>query len=405
MYRYGIQTVLLGSRFFVVALPGGCKRFSTMAIVAADAADADPFEAAPPAPAGVPRLPPVERDHILTHVSYEGRLFLDQVADDTWQLTCTATHWRYMLHGGRWILEITGNTASAARIGNDGELEETVDVQVEQHTLLVEEAGNPKQYLVENSAPADFKVKSFDVARCSHHEGVYTLSLDGTAAELEITCYCFQRKRGGGLNMFFGMRSLYCSLGFTSYKKQASKWTYTNTHKWETLMNGHFDGDHFIHGNSKCHSADWLEAHSAHMRCLPEPSLSSAAFIKQLLVWAMAHKAAGGKDSAADANKCRKLLFKLLDQALFSREPFTFQLFATYDWRSRWPRRDHPGISDSLHDDIVFPPEMKGRYFTFTSVETRTQQQQFLHTCFMASRDAPTEQPRVVALGRFVACT
>ena len=286
---------------------------------------------------------------LLCEVSFEGRLFLDRVADDEWILTETATHFKRRLHGSVWILEVDGAHACLAEFDGEGEEPTNVfAVEEELPTLLCMEEDDPtKLFLVTRAAPERHRVQCFSEARSSYNEADVHVNLTGSRAELCLKAFAFRRARAGCLHVYFGALSLYKALGLTSNKGVPSKWAYSKKEHFRSFMNDYFEGDHVVSSKHMNHSLAFVVEQGQECMCLPEVSLSSCSLLRTLLLWSSAIPTLGGLRRHEDRENAAILYAALVRDAIASERTHEHKVYATREWRSRWPRTDagvHRGV-------------------------------------------------------------
>jgi hypothetical protein len=285
---------------------------------------------------------------LLEECPHSGRLYIDRLTSNTWQLTDIVTHEKYLFSGDGWFLEYHADNGRAALVQEDGH-------------------GNGQFFLVEQlmvrdllESPDGVQFMSFGAAAntppvplgqlyCRHVLGSVTIRLGQTTARAELPVWILKRPRCSGMRVYWGLFSIYKLLRLTQFRGQASKWTYAGMLPWNKHMALHFPGKHFIVSkNNSGMQTDLRHLQPFWDRMLPETTCDTVALLSLLAKWAFASKHGGGFQCPLQQRGAIDVLAALLSKACSRAQPIVIQISFDDFWTCKWPR---PERTDS---DLAF---------------------------------------------------
>jgi hypothetical protein len=158
-----------------------------------------------------------------------GRIFLDQVSEDRWQLTDIVTHEKRAL-SGTWQLYFDDETGRAALIEQVEGADDRVSLVEDMMKFDVGMCKDGECYLLQASAIGP-KHRSLDMMRSRFVQATVTIKVGSMLAGLAFETYVMKRPRQCRMSVFWDTHRLYNLLGLrcfggSAWRKGGSR------HRW-----------------------------------------------------------------------------------------------------------------------------------------------------------------------------
>lgn len=276
----------------------------------------------------------VQGGKLLPHM---GRVHLDQVSADLWQVSDILTNERVLLQGNPWSLyypEDGDGRAAVLHVRADGQGEVKLVDDLMKSDIYEDSEG--RRYFIMGIAGGQHV--AVDTIFSKHSPGIVSFQTGAVGGESQIDVWCMTLPRAGSMNMFWDTFRLYALMKLSCYAKQPSKWVFTCVSSWEKCLGARFEGNHFIHSKHANISESSLERLAWPDRCLPAFSMSTLALMAMLPRWGLAKPCRGGLRGDLSRTAALELLLALVLKATARPTSSEFTLRMDDAWKCHWPR-------------------------------------------------------------------
>ncbi len=274
---------------------------------------------------------------VYTQRPLEGMVFVDQVTQNTWQLTNVVTYERKQLPAS-WVelvFDHGSGGAAVSLVSADG----TCNVQDVEELLKIEvyeEEGTNAVFICTPGSSKPFSVTSH---RCKHKVAKLKLHLTSSNQSTELAIFLFKRPRVPNQVVYWSLLDLYHILGMRSYKGVPSKWAWNIEKKTGIKMQQIYNSVQWCLGTYVSDEAAGKKARPQCERCLPAPSVSTVCLLELLVRWAFATRERAGVGDVVVKRHSTQLLDRLLEASIRNLpEPASFVIVPRADWMPLWPR-------------------------------------------------------------------
>lgn len=259
--------------------------------------------------------PPAKADScgelVATSVSHVGRVFLDRVGRDLFQLTDIVTQERHMLPPGEWELHLDDDTQRYAALRTDVEGESFLLVE-ETCCFDVFETPGKDTYIAFGSSDVGGQHLSLEAWRSKCSSAQVSLHVGSLGTEQRFEVFVVKRPRAGGCRIFWAMYELYDIMKLTIWRGQRSKWAYNGLPQWRRFLEERFSQDLFIQSKHASSSKVKSESVPFSDRMLPQLSGNTVAIVALLSRWGFAAADKGGMKSPENQKACADILQALM---------------------------------------------------------------------------------------------
>lgn len=281
----------------------------------------------------------------------KGRIFLDQVDEDRFQLTDVVLQQRVALPAGEYsVVDDDGDDVILAAVYPDGD---TAAVDAESFFKLTLFTSNTTAELFTiDETVGSSSLRSFWDFQAKHRSGSVEVNVLG-GASFPFDCFVFQMPRAGKQRLYWSMHSIYDFIKIDSFKNTPSKWAFRCCERWERRfpIDG---GGQIVYGNYvSSHTAKRLQL-AFPAKCLQVTSVSTFGLLFQMAKWAWSPAHYGGFDMKREASceqvkAAQSFLNSVAQTVKVYGRCWNFSVFLESKWTCKWPR-PQPGYLDECMD-------------------------------------------------------
>ena len=181
---------------------------------------------------------------------------------------------------------------------------------------------------------------SLTEARQKHHATTVTLVVGGNRQPVvfEMTALPWPRCHA---HFFWGLASLYTSLGLTTFKGEWSKWAFNSAPRWDRYLQTVMLPEHCVHSSVDARAASLADCWGTCATLATSGGLSSHALVAMSLRW-WAGPAKQGRMSTASGQQAASNLLDALLLGMSALAAWNLEVKFDSQWSHRWPRPELP---------------------------------------------------------------